>query len=254
MRTSTPIKTTILNFIALIIIFITSAALPSNFKDKATDYIIQIKSPGTGSRLTSPVLLDVYYPCGVGGLAQISMTDANNDLLFRKVHYEDCSFDELIGITLPIYFDVTKENIESRISVSIKDQFDRPVALSSVDIRLVSTNPSLIPPLEIRPAFVLSTPQEGVVITGSSITVEGKMLPASDRAIILEIMTTAGKIIGISQIPVPQFNENEYLPFSAQILLKNITEKMNVRLIARQLGSLITVDTGLGSVEFFIQP
>jgi len=240
-------------FSSLIILF-TSASLSGYKTVDLSPPIIQIKSPGTGSKVTSPFLLEANYICSADGLSTISMTDANNDLLFRKILRSDCSSGEVIDLKLPVYFDTPKENFLSRISINLNDPFNRPLALSSVDVRLVTNNELILAVGENKPAIKITAPQEGAVINGNSIFMSGEILPASDRAVILEIMTQSGKIIGTAQVPILQITEGEYFPFTAQITTKSINEKTNVRLIVRQLGSLITVDTAIHSVEFFLEP
>lgn len=240
-------------FSSLIILF-TSASLSGYKTVDISPPVIQIKIPGTGSKVTSPFLLEANYICSADGLATISMTDANNNLLFREILRSDCSPGEVIDLKLPVYFDTPNENLVSRISINLNDPFNRPLALSSVDVKLVTNNELILAAGENKPAIKITAPQEGAVIQGNSISVTGAILPASDRAVILEIMTQPGKIIGTAQVPILQITEGEYLPFTAQITTKNITEKTNVRLIVRQLGSLITVDSAIHSVEFFLNP
>jgi hypothetical protein len=233
---------------------LTSASMTPDPVRTVIPVMIQIQSPGPGSQITSPLLLKVHTPCGADGLVNISLMDANNMVLSRQIIRQDCDQGDIADLAVSMYFDVQKEAVPARIVVSIEDRYDRPDALSSVDVNLVAAHSKITPPADSKAVFKILAPTAGSALPVNSITVSGEMLPSGNNPIILEIMTSTGIILGSRQVPVPESSNTEYFPFSVDIPVNEVAERQDVRLIIRQMGDNIPGNIALSSVEFFIEP
>lgn len=239
-------------FILLIVYSIPEQLVVAKFT-AAQEPKIQIISPGEGSRVTSPIFVDLHTQCGLDGLIELSLIDKNNFLLTRQVVNQNCVPGVIFEERIPIFFDVNQEGIPARIVVKIEDQFDRPMAISSAKLFLATSQPDITNSM-FESSFLITSPSQGSQIKGQELVVTGEARTDNESPIFFEVMAENGGVLGSTQIPVNQNDDQKVIPFSIKINISEINRNQNIRLIIRQRGLDIPGNVFLDSLDFNLAP
>ncbi|MFH1447011.1 MAG: hypothetical protein ABIG43_06345 [Chloroflexota bacterium] len=231
-----------------------TAALPWQPPEPFQPAYLHILTPGPNSIVTSPILLIADLHCGESGLARIELVDLHGKLLSRQVLRLSSRLGMPSHVTLPIYFDIPHNEVNARLTIYVNDQFGRPLSLTSVNLTLTSKDSAINPPRDGQSAFVISTPQAGSTHTGDTLQIKGWMHPYNSSAVIFELITETGGIIGSRQLAVPENSYEAFIPFEVELPYIFVTSTRNVRLVIRQMGENIPGNVVLVSQQLWIAP
>jgi hypothetical protein len=157
-------------------------------------------------------------------------------------------------LSTKVDFQISTVAEAARMAISIDDQYNRPVALSSVDVILLSMGDNDRNPVSdgLEP-FVIRQPKAEQAVSGGNLHVEGMLRPFNKQPVIFKLVTYEGAIVGLKQVFFDPPADGRYLPFSIDMPY-SVTQLRNTRLIVYQEGEHIPGVIALNSVEIYLKP
>lgn len=220
----------------------------------SSDGKIQIISPGTLSKVTSPIDLTSYAQPGSDNKVYIELIGEDGQILFE----DNRVFKDLPRLWAPVNLSLPfKSNAAvqyARLQIFTWDQYQRIVALNSVNIFLQSDGLNKIYLNNVMfENCVVMIPSQRASIFGGSVRIEGKFHPITQQPIIIELITNSGSIVGSQTIESLTFSGELFLSFKMDILyhVNNLTP---ARLTIRQPDSRIPGDVFVYSQEIILSP
>ena len=191
---------------------------------------VQYISPGPMSKLVSPIQLVAKVVAGESEKVQIDLYGEDGRLLSRAVR--------LLGrrtkgalLSLKITFEIRAAAELGRITISTLDESGRIQALNSVRVLLLSSGVNEInPPGDLSEPVLVFSPVAEQTVSGGVLNIRGDIWPFSIQPVVLELISPAGKSVGLRMITVNDINPQL---FETSIPYK-VTEPMSARLIIRQ--------------------
>ena len=191
---------------------------------------VQFISPGPMSKLVSPIQLVAKVVAGESEKVQIDLYGEDGRLLSRAVR--------LLGrrtkgalLSLKITFEIRAAAELGRITISTLDESGRIQALNSVRVLLLSSGVNEInPPGDLSEPVLVFSPVAEQTVSGGVLNIKGDIWPFSIQPVVLELISPAGKSVGLRMITVNDINPQL---FETSIPYK-VTEPMSARLIIRQ--------------------
>lgn len=179
---------------------------------------IQIRSPGSGSQVLSPLSLEVQFAPGEAGQRiRIELYGQDGILLVRKL------FERQRLPASGLYAD--KLEFESAASpraaflvVALDNPAGIPLAASAVDIDLlVAGNPRLRQAGSQAEAIVIQDPAPQAKVAGGLLSISGmtSLDPASPLKV--QVIDPAGKVLGQRLAKIEQDQAGPFRPFAAQV-------------------------------------
>jgi len=191
---------------------------------------VQFISPGPMSKLVSPIQLVATVVAGESEKVQIDLYGEDGRLLSRAVR--------LLGrrtkgalLSLKITFEIRAAAELGRITISTLDESGRIQALNSVRVLLLSSGVNEINPSgDLSEPVLVFSPVAEQTVSGGVLNIRGDIWPFSIQPVVLELISPAGKSVGLRMITVNDINPQL---FETSIPYK-VTEPMSARLIIRQ--------------------
>ena len=218
---------------------------------------IEIRVPGSLSRVVSPIPLRAALVPGAGGKVTIELLGEDGRVLTRQIVTLNENLGRKAGLAIDLAFEIPGVSELGRLQVSITDQFGRPQALSSVDLILLSSGPADFNVVtDLLTPLVIKEPQPGALIQGGTLIVSGFGRPTTSQPFLAELITQEGKIVGMRLFDVEEASDeapNQHRPFLVEVPY-TVTEPTWVRLIIRERGERIPGTIFLTSLELLISP
>lgn len=196
---------------------------------------LHITRPGEFSRLISPYRMEAMVEPGEDGLVRIELIGEDNRLIINEaLDYRDY-LNRRFWVAPYLEFQIPGTAETARLVMSVEDQFGRDIALSSVDLVLLSlgnneTNPAAV---DLEP-YLIRYPSTDQVLQGGVMWVSGLARRVNSTPLILELIDEQGKIVGANQVMVPPPTEElSHIPFGVEIDYQ-VQEMTPVRLTIRQ--------------------
>jgi hypothetical protein len=162
---------------------------------------IQIINPGPASRLISPFWLRAVVQAEPGGTVLIELLGEDGRLLLREVKKYAVERRQQITIGVEVNFEVAAVAEAGRLQISVVDEFNRLVSVTSTDLILLSLGKSDVnPATDFFENIVISVPDENILIQGSSLRTSGLARLRADQPLLIELETTDGRIVGTRQV------------------------------------------------------
>lgn len=192
---------------------------------------IRIQVPGPMSKVTSPMTLRMQIVSGDSELVQVDLQGENGRLLARNLERVK-SWPGGYIVSMKIPFEVRAAAEVGRITISTKDGFGRVQAQLGMRVLLLSVGSDEITPEgdSSERAVFYTPPREKAVALDGVVGVEGRFLPFNDQQVVLELIDTNGKAVGLR---VLDFVGTEEQLFETTIPYK-IMEPTQARLVLRQ--------------------
>ena len=140
--------------------------------------------------------------------------------------------------------------------MSVEDTFGRKIAVSSVDLVLLSlgrneTTPTVV---DLEP-YLIRYPDADQIIYGGTLWVSGLARRVNENPLILELIDEQGRIVGSNQVEVQPPNEElSHIPFGVEINY-DVQDTTPVRLTIRQESAeRIPGTVALSSLEIILAP
>lgn len=217
---------------------------------------LHIYRPGLLSRIISPYRMEAMVEPGEDGLVKIELFGEDNRVISSQLlDYSDYKYNRFW--TAPwIDFNITAAAEIARLVISVDDQFNRKIALSSVELILLyvgrnDTTPSVV----VLEPYLIRYPHHDQVIEGGAVWVSGLANPVNEQPLILELIDERREIIGSIQIQVPPpSGVLSHSPFGVEIPY-SVNGTTPVRLTIRQESAgLISGTVALSSMLIILEP
>jgi len=168
---------------------------------------IEFISPGPMSKVVSPINLKMDIMAGASNRVQIDLYGEDGRLLSRVLKRNVPTSNNGIFQTAKITFEIPTAAEVGRISVSTYDKEGRVQSLNSIRVLLLSTGINEINPVgnPSEPVGVVS-PVEDETVSGGVLTVRGDVWPFNLQPVILELIGSDGKSIGLRILTIETIN------------------------------------------------
>jgi hypothetical protein len=214
---------------------------------------IILNSPGDDSLVASPIEVSAELRAQEDYLVRVSLTDRSGAVIARKLLRLASSGSMLSNFSADLPFEIPGDTSEGLLSISLLDANNRPVALRSASITLLSIGESRIePPSQNTGWLTITQPQSGEDLSGGEVRVTGMVTPLVERPVFFELITDSGGQIGTRQLPV--ISAGEAFSFDVSIPYGFITETRDVRLVIRQSENKFGQTIILDSVPILLSP
>jgi len=196
---------------------------------------LRITKPGLESKVHSPIPFEAFTLAGDDGLVHIDLLGEDSRVITSLAldyrQYRGTSF----WIDPKIYFSITAAAETGRLLLYINDLFGRKIALTSVDLILISVGDNEInPPYLYWEPYLIRYPAVEQVIQGGTVPLVGLARPVNDQPLIIELIDEHGNVVGSTQIHVdPPRGDLSHTPFQVGIPY-TISARTPVRLTIRQ--------------------
>lgn len=215
---------------------------------------LHIVSPGPLSKVVSPIHLTATGLTGAVGMIRVELYAEDGRLIMRQI----LKYGSMLGapfiLNLDIPFEISVVAESARLAISVDDAKNRPIALTSSDLILLSIGDTQINPSEDSLApIIINQPGEATSVTSGFMEVKGMVRAISNQPLKLEVYTDEGVLVGTRQAAVVSPPDGVYHPFEA-IVPYTINQVRGARLIVRQEGSQIPGNVALSSVALTIKP
>ena len=203
-----------------------STALP-----EAPRPAIQVISPGTLSKVVSPIMLKSYVRPGADGLIQVELLGEDGRLLAREILRRESVLVEGAYISIEIPFETRAAAELGRLQISTKDDLGRPLETESIHLLLLSVgnndfNPGAAP--YARAAFFYPTSKREIF--GGTLPIIGEMQAYNDNPVILDLLDAEGKTLGTRTLSLVAGSREEF----ETTIEYDVDEQVEARLVIRQ--------------------
>jgi len=211
--------------------------------------------PGLMSKVLSPIQIEIYAISGPDGKLTVELVGEDGRVISRQIIDHGKSGPRRFWMVTDLPFEIDAVAETARLQISAVDAQNRPLALSSVDVLLLSVGRNEIyPPAITQESYLIRRPKEGDTIQGGVLRIEALARPVNDSPLFIELVNEAGVVISVKQVAVPApSGELSHTPFSVEIPYK-VNETTPVRLVFRQEGSRIPGTVALVSREIILEP
>src|SRR5687768_16069675 len=167
---------------------------------------IEIQSPGSMSKVISPINLRVNVIAGGSEKVQVDLYGEDGRLLSRTLKTVRTSREGVLqNIKIPFEIRATAE--VGRITVSTQDKSGRLQALNSVRVLLLSSgNNEINPPGNPSEPVGVFSPLLAESVSGGVLNVRGDIWPFNLQPVILELLGPDGKSLGLRILTVEQID------------------------------------------------
>lgn len=218
------------------------------------DAAIQITQPGTASLVTSPFLLRAVTRILPRSTVRIELLGEDGRLLMREVRSYNPERQSNLILGAEISYEIGAVAEAGRLQVSLLDEYNRFVAVSSIDLILLSIGDTLInPQADSLEDIVIQSPSERSLIQGGMLRVSGLARLRTRQPLLIELQSSDGKIVGSRQVNVEAMPGSSYGTFLIDVPY-TVSSTTRVRLIVWEPGELIPGITHLSSVEVILSP
>jgi len=193
---------------------------------------IQIQAPGPMSKVVSPISLRMNVVAGDSNRVQIDLYGEDGRLLARTLKRNVPTSTDGLLQTAKITFEISGAAEVGRLTISTFDKEGRVTALNSVRLLLLSSGVSEINPAgnPSEPVGVVEPTINEEAVSGGVLTVRGDIWPFNLQPVILELVDSSNKSIGLRILTVNTIDPQK---FDTTIPYK-ISEPTDVRLVIRQ--------------------
>jgi hypothetical protein len=221
---------------------------------------IQIDRPGPMSKITSTLNVVGSLMTVPDGHMRIELwlepltAEGQPRLLLRELQNFTSNPSAWIYIAREFNVEISRLSEFAQLRVSTYDAENRMVALTSIDLLLLSVGePEVNPPGLPQERIVILEPGDNKLIQGGTAFVSGLVHPSGDQYLTVNMITPDGKVIGIQQIAVMSSPVGGYVPFSVEVPY-SVSETTRVRLAVYESTGRIAGITHLSSIMALVSP
>lgn len=196
---------------------------------------VRINKPGWMSKVLSPIRLEGAIIPGDDGLLHIDLVGEDARLITSQRLDYRYSLGRRILISPKIDFSISAVAETSRLVLYTEDKFTRKIALSSVDLILLSVGDNEInPPLSLQEPYLIRSPKAEQVISGGKLMLVGLARPVNDTPLLVELIDEQNRLLGSEKLQV-RFPSGDlsHTPFTLEVPY-TVSESTPARLSIRQ--------------------
>jgi hypothetical protein len=194
---------------------------------------VQIQRPGPLSRLVSPLQVQASVRPGPDGRIRLELLGEDGRLLVRQI----LNYSQATGwvfISEELEFEIRLPSETARLSISAYDSFGRLAWLQAVDVILLSMGQNDINSSGFdREPLIVQEPLPNKLIQGGALLLNGLSRLPDEQLLLIELVTSTGRVVGYRQAAVQTSPDGAYTPFSAEVPY-TVEEPTWVRLTVKQ--------------------
>ena len=216
--------------------------------------VIQIISPGSLSKVISPIKIEAYAQPGAENKVFVELIGENGQIIVNEIRkYQNLS-RLWAPVNLEIPFQIDKAAEFARLQIRTEDQFHRTIALSPIHLILLSNGINKIyPNTIIFDRCVIHSPRINEENTGNFLIVDGEFMPFNDQPILIELITETGYVINSKSIQLQSISSDPFISFKVDIPYQ-VSNRTPVRLTISQSDERIPGDLYVYSQLLVIKP
>jgi hypothetical protein len=191
---------------------------------------------------------------GPESVVRIELLGEDGRLLMREIRSYQNPKNEWFSLGSEVIFGINAVAEAGRLQIGVEDEHGRLKSLSSVDLLLFSMGKQdLNQPLDQLENIVLESPRSNTLIQGGTMRVAGLARPRSTQPLIIEILTSDGRIVGTRQVSVTPSPGNMYGTFAIDVpFIVDYTTRVRVQVW--EPGDKIPGIVNLSSLEVILSP
>lgn len=215
---------------------------------------IQFISPGELSKVITPIRLHAFLMPGDSGRATIELFGEDGRLMFRKLFVFTSPPGVQTTLRTDIDFEIAAVAETVTLVISTEDSYGRMKSAASITLILLSIGESDInPPGDHLAAIVVREPLEKVLIQGGKLMVSGLIRTDSELPLLVELVTTDGKVIGSRLAGIVPGGTGNHRLFATE-LAYTVETPTWVRVTVSERKNGNTTPEKLTSVEVLLSP
>ena len=159
---------------------------------------LQVTSPGSGSKVASPLEVRVNAVSGESEKVQIDLFGEDGRLLYSRIFLVPSQASG-VYVFQKIPFQIRAAAEVGILQISTRDRAGRIQSLNTVRLILLSSGSSQINPagINIYERVVLYDLPPKSNVSGGVLTLQGRYLPFNRQPLILELVGLDGKVLGL---------------------------------------------------------
>jgi hypothetical protein len=214
---------------------------------------VHIVRPGPGSRVTTPVVIQVSAIPGADRAVTLELIGEDGRIIAAEIQRFSTPLGQRVGLLANLDFKLAGVAEAARLQVTTRDARGRLSALDSVSLVLLSSGAGDFS-LEAAPEehFILLNPTANGVTSGGALPINGYFRPANRQPLNLELINDDSEIIASASLILPAPGPG-YYPISG-ILHYTITTPTYARLTLRQPDSRLPGDAVVTTVLVYLKP
>lgn len=197
--------------------------------------LLRVARPGRYSKLVSPIRTEIFAMPGEDGLIQIDLIGEDSRFITRQVLEYPNYLGRNIGIAPQVEFEIPAVAETARLVVSTNDKFGRKIAISSLELVLltIGENEINLPVYQMEP-FIIREPKRDGIFTGGMARIVGLARPVNDSPLIVQLIAEDGRVVSQRQFTVePPSGDLSHTPFTIDLPYQ-VSENTPVRVTIRQ--------------------
>jgi hypothetical protein len=232
----------------------TQPPLDSPPPENVPESTIQILNPGPASKVISPFTLRAAVKPGPDSVVHIELLGEDGRLLMREVRSYQNPKNEWFTLGSEVNFGINGVAETGRLQIGVEDEYGRMKSLSSIDLFLLSMgNQDLNQPLDQLEDIFIESPRSNTLIQGGTMRVAGLARPRSSQPLMIEMLTSDGRIVGTRQVSVTPSPGSMYGTFEIDVPF-TVDYTTRVRLQVWEPGEKIPGIVNLSSLEVILSP
>jgi len=179
---------------------------------------IQILSPGALSQVISPIRLHAFLIPGDSGRALVELFGEDGRLMYRKLFIFSSPPGVQTNLRTDIEFEIQGVAETANLVINVDDAYGRLKALASEDLILITLGDSDINPSGDHLApIIIQEPFPDVLVQGETLVVSGLVRTTSVEHLLVELVTTEGKLIGSRVAGISAGSAGDHRLFAAEV-------------------------------------
>lgn len=215
---------------------------------------IQFLSPGALSKVTSPIQLHAFLLPGDSGRATIALFGEDGRMMYRKLFVFSSPPRVQADLRADIDFEITGVAETATLVIHTDDAYGRMKAAASSTVILLALGDSDINPAGDQLAsIVIREPAPKVLIQGETLMVTGLVRTESDQPLLVELVTSDGKVIGSRLAGIAPGEAGDHRLFATEVSF-SVDSPIWVRVTVSERKNGNTIPLQLASVEILLSP
>jgi hypothetical protein len=215
---------------------------------------IQFLSPGALSKIISPIKLHAFLLPGDTGRATVELFGEDGRLMYRQLFIFTSPPGLQTNLRTDIDFEIAGVAETATLVISTDDSYGRLKEIASIPLILLNLGDSdLNPAGDLLAPIVIQEPVSKILIQGDRLLVSGLVRTDSDQPLLVELVTTDGKVIGSRLAGIAPGEAGDHRLFAAEVTF-SVDAPTWVRVTVSERNDDSSKPRQLTSVEVLLSP
>jgi len=216
---------------------------------------IQIRSPGAGSNVISPIPIEVQFASGrAGNSIRIELYGKDGRLLARKLLASKGLALPGDTLTVQIEYEISAESENGWLVIGVDEAPGVPAAVNSTTLTLLSSGPAVFNPSTWQAKWIdIQEPVYGAHSSNGLLTVSGLTRQNAANPLKLRLISSGGRIISQAVAKIYDSPGAEFMDFTAQMVF-NVKQPTQAWVVVYTDSNPAEVVTHLASLLVTLTP